>query len=102
MTASDLVARIAAGTPPAILDVRTRWEFAGGHVPGAVHIPFWTLLARLPEISAKREKPLVVYCELGPRAWMAGAALRLCGFRHVEYLDGHMANWRRSRLLQEK
>jgi hydroxyacylglutathione hydrolase len=102
MNPSDLLASIEAGNPPAVLDVRTNWEFDRGRVPGAIHIPFWTLLGRLSEISAYRETPMVVYCELGPRAWMAGTALRLCGFRGVQYLDGHMAHWRRHRLPQEK
>ena len=101
MRASELRARIEAGEPPAVLDVRTRWEFERGHVPGAIHIPFWTLPGRLREIDAQRERPLVVYCEMGPRAWMAGAALTLLGFRHVGYLAGHMARWRRDGFPQE-
>ena len=96
MTGTALLARIEAGTAPTILDVRSRWEYAAGHVPGAVHIPFWTLPARVPEISASPSDPIVVYCGHGPRAYLAGIVLRAAGFRHVSYLEGHMQKWRRA------
>jgi rhodanese-related sulfurtransferase len=103
MTPQDLLARIDAGEAPAILDVRSRWEYRQGHVPGAVFIPFWAVpflgtLFPAWRVPAKREDTLVVYCGHGPRAWMAGAALRRRGFRDVQYLDGHMTGWRRAGL----
>jgi rhodanese-related sulfurtransferase len=102
VTASDLLARISAGTAPAVLDVRSQVEFAQGHVPGALHIPFWKLLGGAPEVRLSRDEPLVVYCGHGPRAWMAGAALRRHGFRHVTYLEGHMSGWTRAGLPEER
>ena len=101
MDAKALLAEIEAGTAPAILDVRSRMEFAHGHVPGARHIPFWTLPVRRSEIPVSPDDPLVVYCGHGPRAWFAGAVLRACGFRRVVYLEGHMSKWRRAGLPQE-
>lgn len=89
-----LAARIAAGTAPAILDVRSALEFARGHVPGAQHIPFWSLPVRVGELSVPKTEELVVYCGHGPRAWMAGAVLRQAGFGHVSYLAGHFDAWR--------
>ena len=100
MTGSDLLARISAGTAPAVLDVRSRAEFRRGHVPGALHIPFWKLSRPAP-IPIPPDEPVVVYCGYGPRAWMAGAALRRRGFRRVLYLEGHMAQWRRAGLREE-
>ncbi len=101
MKAKALLEEIEAGTAPAILDVRSRMEFVRGHVPGAIHIPFWTLPARTSEISVSPDDPLVVYCGHGPRAWCAGAVLRACGFRQVVYLEGHMSGWTRAGLRQE-
>jgi rhodanese-related sulfurtransferase len=101
MIASDLLARISVGTAPNILDVRSREEFTRGHVPGALHIPFWKLLRRAPAIPMSLDDPLVVYCEHGPRAWLAGAALKRRGFQRVVYLDGHMSAWRRAGLREE-
>jgi rhodanese-related sulfurtransferase len=100
VTASDLLARILAGTAPTILDVRSSGEFTRGHVPGALHIPFWKLLSRA-SVPTSLDDPLVVYCEHGPRARLAGAALRRRGFKRVFYLEGHMAQWRRAGLREE-
>jgi rhodanese-related sulfurtransferase len=98
MTAEELLARIRAGTAPTVLDVRSRGEFEAGHVPGAVHLPFWNVGARLGEIPASAADPIVVYCGHGPRAWMAGAVLKRHGYTDVSYLDGHMSGWRQAGL----
>jgi rhodanese-related sulfurtransferase len=102
MTASALHALISTGTAPTILDVRSRAEYEGGHVPGARHIPFWKFLSGGAAGLGSREDLLVVYCGHGPRARLAGAALRRQGFRRVEYLEGHMSEWRRARLPVEQ
>ena len=98
ITATTLLDQIEAGTAPTILDVRSGREFVAGHVPGALHIPFWTLLTRTSEIPSSPADPIVVYCGHGPRAYMAGAALRASGFQRVMYLEGHMLKWMRARL----
>jgi rhodanese-related sulfurtransferase len=111
MTGADLERRIRAGDAPVVVDVRSGFEFRRGHVPGAYHVPFWTLpfgarriraaCARSVDPSgaqpAPSERPVVMYCGLGPRAWYAGAWLRAVGFAGVERLDGHMVRWRRER-----
>jgi len=96
-----LLAQIEAGTAPTVLDVRSEREFADGHVPGALHIPFWALLTRMSEIPTSSADPVVVYCGHGPRAYVAGAVLSASGFRQVVYLEGHMLKWRQAGLRQE-
>ena len=97
-----LLASITAGTAPVIVDVRTRREYDAGHVPGAIHVPFYTLLVRQDDIPGPRDRPVVVYCEHGPRAGVARFALRLTGFTDVRYLDGHMSGWKDRGLVQER
>lgn len=99
--ATELAERIDQGVAPTILDVRSRWEFSRGRVPGARHVPFWWLHRLLP-LSLPREETLIVYCTYGPRAWMAGTVLRWAGFRKIRYLTGHMAGWRRGGHLEER
>jgi rhodanese-related sulfurtransferase len=100
-----LLSSIDAGTPPVIVDVRTRGEYEAGHVPGALHVPFYTLLVSRDRLPASPEQapalPIVVYCQHGPRAGVAWAALRLAGYTNVRYLDGHMAGWSAAGLRQE-
>ena len=95
------MAQIEAGTAPTILDVRSQIEFAHGHVPGALHIPFWSLPTRMSEIPASAADPVVVYCGHGPRAAIAGAVLRAFGFGRVLYLKGHMLKWKQAGFPQE-
>jgi rhodanese-related sulfurtransferase len=94
MTSNELLQRIKSGKPPVILDVRSGWEYEKGHVPGAIHLPFYSAYFRHDEINAGHDQPVVVYCEHGPRAGIAAFALRLSGFKQVIYLQGHMSRWR--------
>jgi rhodanese-related sulfurtransferase len=88
-----LMEAISDGTPPVILDVRTKGEFQRGHVPGAIHVPFWRV-SSWRGLEEKRCRPIVLYCGHGPRARIAGAALQRRGVSDVRYLEGHMAKWR--------
>lgn len=97
MRPEDLARQIAEGRVPAILDVRSRVEFRRGHVPGAVHLPFWLVPFRLADLPLRRGEPVVIYCGHGPRAWLAGAFLRRRGHQ-VRYLAGHMRAWIRQGL----
>ncbi len=83
-----------------ILDVRSMWEYERGHVPGAKRVPFWSP-SQLGNLQIPHDAPVVVYCELGPRAAWAKWTLQAAGFRNVRYLDGHMAGWRESGLREE-
>jgi rhodanese-related sulfurtransferase len=98
---ADLLRAIEAGEAPVIIDVRSNREFEKGHVPGALHIPFWAMLSRASQVPTPPEEPVVIYCEHGPRAGLAKAALRAAGFREVLYLEGHMSGWKRAGLPQE-
>jgi rhodanese-related sulfurtransferase len=91
---SELARRIEAGTPPPILDVRSGGEFDESHVPGAVHVSFYSVLWRRDELPTKEGEPLVVYCEHGPRAGMARTGLWLARVGEVRFLDGHMTAWK--------
>jgi rhodanese-related sulfurtransferase len=101
MSPRDLAAAMAVGSTPVLLDVRSRAEYARGHVPRAVHVPFWHV-RRLRRIPMRPNARIIVYCGHGPRAWMAGLFLRARGFRDVSYLEGHMAAWIRAGLPQER
>jgi rhodanese-related sulfurtransferase len=102
MTPHDLSEAITAGTAPAILDVRSREEYAAGHLRGAMSMPFNEVGRRVRELDSFRDRPLVVYCGHGPRAWMAGVVLRRHRFGRITFLSGHMAAWRRAGLPEEK
>ena len=101
MSPRELLARINAGRPVCILDVRSTSEFRAGHVPGAIHVPFWQVGRWRDRLASHRNDTIVVYCGHGPRAYYAGAALKRNGFTGVEYLEGHMKKWRDLKLPLE-
>jgi NADPH-dependent 2,4-dienoyl-CoA reductase/sulfur reductase-like enzyme/rhodanese-related sulfurtransferase len=59
-----------------ILDVRSRSEFAQGHIDGALNIPHLELRQRLGEVTALAGKRQVsVYCASGVRSYLATRVL---------------------------
>jgi rhodanese-related sulfurtransferase len=69
----ELLRRLEAGDI-VVLDVRPEPEYAGGHLPGAVHIPLEQLGERLVELPRDRE--VVAYCR-GRYCVLAHDAVRL-------------------------
>jgi rhodanese-related sulfurtransferase len=85
-----------------ILDVRTPEEFAAGHVPGAINVPYAWLPASISSLPDAANKDIVVYCETGVRAERAAARLRENGFKRLLHLDGDMKSWRDKQQPVEK
>jgi rhodanese-related sulfurtransferase len=84
----DLISRLRDGLVT-VLDVRPEDEFALGHLPGALNIPFGKLEQRLSEIPAGRE--VIAYCR-GPYcvlSFEAVAALRARGYLVRRLEDGY-------------
>jgi phage shock protein E len=77
-----------------LLDVRTPEEFAAGHVPGAVNIPYDQLATRLGEIP--RGDEVVLYCHSGRRAGLAVEVLAANGYTRLAHLQGDMQGWQSS------
>lgn len=69
----ELLRRLDNGAA-VILDVRPAPEYAGGHLPGAIHIPLEELTDRLAELPRDRE--VVAYCR-GRYCVLAHDAVRL-------------------------
>ncbi len=65
-----------------VVDVRAPGEFAAGHVPGAVNIPYDQIALRAGEVGP-REAPVVLYCRSGHRSGIAAETLRGLGYTKV-------------------
>ena len=95
---ADLLTRIDRGDTMAILDVRSATEFASGHVPGAVNVPFDAVTSRMQEVPGSADQELIVYCGHGPRAYLAARSLRRGGRSRIVMLSGHFSAWQRAGL----
>ena len=102
MLPQELMARLTAEAPPVVLDVRTPQEYEAGHVPGAINVPYKALPDRLAEVLGFRGREVVLYCERGRRSTMAEAVLREAGFTSLRHLKGHMVEWRRQQLPEDR
>ena len=74
-----------------VLDVRTPSEFAAGHVPDAVNIPYDQIASRLQDVP--KDKDVVLYCKSGRRAGLAAEVLEAHGYTRLEHLQGDMEAW---------
>jgi peroxiredoxin family protein/rhodanese-related sulfurtransferase/TusA-related sulfurtransferase len=68
-----------------IIDVRTAEEYMAGRIDGSINIDLNELRGRISEIP--RDKPLITYCQIGFRGYLAERILRQKGF-DVSNLSG--------------
>lgn len=89
ITGSDARGLVQSGAR--LVDVRTREEFAAGHLPGAVNIPVQELERRMGELEPQGAA-VVLYCRSGNRSGRAARMLKSAGYSAVHDL-GAMSRW---------
>jgi rhodanese-related sulfurtransferase len=65
-----------------ILDVRSKGEYAGGHIKGSINISVDQLNSNLGKLKDKN-KPVITCCASGMRSASAKAILKANGFTNV-------------------
>jgi len=94
ITAGDLAARLAAGAPILLLDVRQADEHAVSRIPGAVATSPDTPAATLLAAHAPAPGTLIVCtCSVGLRSARQAALLAAGGWPDVSNLRGGMFRW---------
>jgi 3-mercaptopyruvate sulfurtransferase SseA len=112
VTTDDLAASLDGSAAPIVLDTRTEEEFdgatwygeaRGGHIPGARHVPWETLVPLLDDPAAMQawlttlgidgSRPVVAYCTGGIRSGFVYAALRAAGVTTVANYDASWWGW---------
>lgn len=84
----DIAQAIADGTQ--IIDVREPEEIAAGTLPSARNLPLSGLRGLLPQLS--KDRPLLVYCQVGLRGYIAQRFLAQQGYQ-VRSLNGGYKTW---------
>lgn len=72
-----------------IIDVRTRGEYASGHVKGSVNLPLNELASSTNKV--KKNVPLITCCASGMRSASAKSTLTSLGFKEVYNGGGWMS-----------
>ena len=96
MTAERARAFLTDHAEALVLDVRNpdEWNDQYGHIDGARLIPLHELPARVAEIEAWKDRPIMVVCQAGARSRDAAELLAGLGYRRVFNLEGGMIAWR--------
>jgi rhodanese-related sulfurtransferase len=83
-----------------VVDVRDPGEYGAGHILGAKNVP----LSRLGdgELTKKKERPVIVYCDGTDRSSKAIAALKKQGYTRAVNLSGGLKAWQQAGLPVEK
>jgi hydroxyacylglutathione hydrolase len=88
----DLARRLEGEEPPLVLDVRGAEEYAEGHVPGSLHVPYGELPRRLADLP--RGRCLATICKGGKRSGLAASVLQREGFETIHVARGGVGTWR--------
>lgn len=94
--------QVGASPAAAVIFVDTSQDFARGHVPGARWVPRGWLELWIDDIVPSKATPVVVTCNDGRSAVLAGATLKELGYQQVSVLDGGMNAWQKAGLPVEK
>jgi rhodanese-related sulfurtransferase len=81
-----LVARLAAGDPLVVIDVREPWEWNTARLPAARHIPLASFARDAASLDPSHE--IVLYCHHGMRSLAAANYLAAQGFTRLWNLSG--------------
>ena len=89
----QLHARLTQGDRLVVVDLRQPWEYATGHIPGAMNIFIQDIPRRLHELP--QDQDIVFQC------WHGMTSLDVAGFAiqngwlagHIASLSGGMAGW---------
>ena len=74
-----------------MVDVRYPWEFEQVSIPGSINIPLDQIVARHEEIP--KDKPVVLVCVVGQRAYSGQCMLRHYGFTETYTLEGGVSSY---------
>jgi len=92
-TTAALAEALERGDELVILDSREEYEWAQGHIPGAVLMPVSTIPTeahRLPH-----DAPVAVHCAHGYRSAIAASLLERAGVPHIQHVTDGYEEWAR-------
>jgi phage shock protein E len=79
--AADAQRLLAEGA--VVIDVRSKSEFASGHVTGAVNLPLEVVAEKIATVAPDKDAPVFLHCLSGTRSAMAARKLRALGYTQV-------------------
>jgi|TARA_R110002020_G_scaffold131110_1_gene293201 rhodanese-related sulfurtransferase len=77
-----------------VVDVRSKKDYAAGHIVDSVNIPSEALTKRMSELDKHKDKALLLVCGNGQHSGPCAKVLKAAGHTNVNRLAGGIAGWR--------
>jgi rhodanese-related sulfurtransferase len=90
---ADVKRRKDAGEKFLLVDVREDNEWAGGHIPDAVHLGRGVIERDIEQQVPDAGTKLILYCGGGFRSALVAENLQKMGYTNVESMDGGWKGW---------
>jgi phage shock protein E len=94
VSAEDLKNAIDTKQVCMILDVRSKMEYAGGHIAGAILIPVDEIANGADSKLSDKNALIYVYCASGGRSAMAQGILKKLGYSNTKNVQGGISTWK--------
>jgi len=76
-----------------IVDARTAEEFAEGHIPEAILIPYDEIAEKAESLLTDKNQTILVYCRSGRRSKLAAEELLKLGYTDIREFGG-IIDWK--------
>ena len=92
VSAAEAQKMMASEKDYVIVDVRTKGEYATGHIPKAINIPNESIGGAPPKELPDKNQRIFVYCRSGSRSVQASEKLAGLGYTNIVEMGG-INNW---------
>lgn len=92
ISVSDAI-RLINDREPLLIDCRTPVEFKRGHLLNALNVSLARFDEEIGRVGKDKSRPVLVYCQMGPRSDAAYKKLVERGFTEVYALKGGINAW---------
>jgi rhodanese-related sulfurtransferase len=76
-----------------LLDVRTLYEFEGGHITDAAQLNYYAFSFKENLLLLPKDRPIYVYCKTGYRSGKTAEILIANGYKNVYNLQYGLNDW---------
>lgn len=98
LSIDDVKKKLDRGETFQLIDVREDHEWAGGHLPGAMHLGKGIIERDIEAKISEMNAELVLYCGGGFRSALAASNLQKMGYTNVYSMDGGWRGWTEAKL----
>lgn len=93
IAAATVKARLDNGEKLIIVDVRTKEEYAAGHIKNSLLIPYDEIESKAASLLPDKNAAIIVYCRSGRRSEIAAKSLLKLGYTNVADM-GAISDWK--------